>query len=144
MEQKNNIHSYKIIPELNLIYRFFKGSFNLSDIIGTKELLKKDKDYLPTLNYLNDVREAKIETTAEDVIKYINYVKSNKSVYDKRKSIFVTDTPNQVVFVTLLNLKKDENLIDLYVVSSLGMALRTLEIPETYKNYINDLIIENK
>lgn len=136
----NKGHSYKIIPELNLIIRRFKGRYSIPEIIQVTEIFSNDKGYLPTMNHLVDIKEAEILANDDDIFELVDYYKASKKVYAKRKTVLLTETPDQVVFGTLLNHYKNEKLVELSVVSTLDPALSILGIPLSNKTIIRNII----
>ncbi|HLN22099.1 MAG TPA: hypothetical protein VK213_13480 [Bacteroidales bacterium] len=132
------------MPELNLIIRSFKGELTVSDIIQSSEIISKERDFLPTMNFLNDIQETEFQIKEEDIIEVINYYKTTSKVYARRKSVHLTKTPTQVIFGTLMNLYKNETLVELSVVSTLDAALLKLDLPPGKKTSIMDVLEKNR
>jgi hypothetical protein len=134
---------YIILPELRLIIRYYKGSFTIPELVHALEETAKDKLYDPTFNVINDFRDARSEVKIGEINRLFGYIKAHKKLYGKRKSAYLTKTPNQTVFSMMLGLLKYEKLIAFKTFSTLEETLRWFELPltdlEMIENTIEDL-----
>lgn len=133
---------YKILKELNLIIRFCSGQPSLDNLFDYIEITANDIDYLPTMLVLNDIRDCSIVFNEEDIIAFIKKTTKSNRLYAKRKIVFVTNTPNQVVFSSLIELFKNETLIEISITSTIEKALIDLNISEINYDLINNTLKE--
>lgn len=124
-------YNYKILKEQNLVIKYYSGNFSLKDMVDCVESTWKDTDYLPTMFVLNDLRDCVIAIKKSVILDFINKIKKNPRVYAKRQIVFLTNTPNQVVFTSMIDLFKNEKLIELNTVSTIERALKYLMISES-------------
>lgn len=124
-----------------MIIRCFKGNFNLKEAFEKVKESCSHKAYHKSLNIINDIRFIELDMDYESVLEFIKAFKSNVAIYgEKRKSVLLTNTPNQAAFSTLLNLKKDDDTIDLKVTSTIEAAIAHIKISEKNKKHISNLI----
>jgi hypothetical protein len=71
-----------------------------------------------------------IDIENEAIFDFINKIKRSPKVYAKRKIVFLSDTPNQVVFSSMIDYFKNEPFIQLSTVSTIERALKYLMISE--------------
>jgi hypothetical protein len=136
-------NKYKILPDKRLIVRYYDGLFSLNDIIAFLNETGKDALYDPTFNVINDFRDAETNVKIKEINELFGYVKGNKKIYGKRKSVFLTKTPNQTVFSMMLGLLKYENEVKIKTFSTLLDAIKWLGFTPSdlnaIENCINDL-----
>lgn len=101
---------YKIIPELNLIIDCWNGKLTFDKILASKLDQVKDKDWNQAYNNISDIRNAVFDLTNEDAKKIIDYTKTDKRWQEKRKTAYLTNNPNQVVFQKLLEINKTQEI----------------------------------
>jgi hypothetical protein len=140
-------YRYKILPEKHLIIKYFRGSFTISEIIKWMDETAQDSLFDTSFNVLNDYRDAESKMSYEEIHKFIEFLKGDEMSYGKRKSAFITDTPNQTVFSFLLYRFNNEELIKIRTFSTLLDATKWLGLQlsekDSIENFINDLKKEN-
>jgi hypothetical protein len=136
--------SYKIFPELKLIIRYYRGSFSINDLICTVEKTGKDNLYDPTFDVINDFRDASSKVKIGEINSFFGYIKNHKTLYGKRKTVYLTSTPNQTVFSMMMGLLKHENLIAFKTFSTLEEAIKWVGLPVSELGKINNAIHELK
>jgi hypothetical protein len=119
-------YKYKILPEKRLIIRYYQGLFSLNDLIAFLNETGKDALYDPTFNVINDFRNAESTVKIGEINTLFGYVKGSKKIYGKRKSAFITRTPNQTVFSMMMGLLKYENEVKFKTFSTLIEAIKWL------------------
>lgn len=122
---------YRILPGMRLILRYYRGTFSIPELVVTIEETAKDKLYSPSFNVINDFRDAKSEVKIGEINKLFGYIKGHKRLYGKRKSAYLTKTPDQKVFSMMLGLLKHEKLISFKTFSTLEETLRWVDLPVT-------------
>ncbi len=133
---------YKIIPSKKLVVEYFKGDIYWDDMFSFIDEISKDKNYNVSFNSLIDLREATLQLTTDDVKKYIRYLEEHTEVLGKRKLAMITNSPNQVVYVTLYQLLSDKLPLKIKIFSTYQKALYWLDMPEFTENEFNSLISE--
>ncbi len=114
---------YRIVRDCNLLIQYYHGEISLNDIYNSADIISNDPDFDNSLNILNDLREAILITDEESIKELIAHIKKSNILYYERKTAFITSTPNQVVFSTLIELLKNESLVNVKTVSTLENAL---------------------
>ena len=123
-------YRYRVLREQMLVIKYYSGNLSIKDLFEYVEITGDDSDYLPSMFVLNDLRDCYINIEGDAIIDFISKVRESPKVYAKRKIVFLTNNPNQVVFSTMLNMLKKENFIDLYTVSTIGSAFKHLMISD--------------
>ena len=136
----NKKYAYKIISELNLIVRYFTGEINLTDILQSMTTVADEKNYLSSMDIINDIRDVELKVKHDEIQQLIDFVRSNKKIYYKRTSYILTNTPGQVVFGRLIDLFKKEDKINVVVVSTLETIFFKLDMIDTHKVIVNDAL----
>ena len=76
----NKPTTYSILTELNLIVECFGGRFNASDLLKLKIEELKDPKYKSTYNFLGDLSLSTVDTTYEELVEYIQTIKSMSGI----------------------------------------------------------------
>lgn len=95
------ISAYKILPDCNLIIEIHKGILDVISYIEFKKKLSEDSDFKANMNNFINYRKVTFNTTPDDVLKFVSFIKNSAKVLGKRKVALLTDTPNQVVTTTI-------------------------------------------
>jgi hypothetical protein len=133
-------YGYKILPDKGLILKYYLGSFSLEDFIGCTTETAQDILYESSYSVINDFRDATFSMEIKEVYEFVNLMKGNKKLYSKRNIVFLTSTPNQTVYTIILELLKDEPLINKKTFSTLVEAVKWLGFqPEDFAFIENEL-----
>ncbi len=138
MKVKN--YNYQILKESNLIIKSYQGTISLSEMYDYVESTSRAADFSAKFNVINDIRDASFILDKVVLLELIQKFKKNKLVYGQRKIVFITSTPNQVVFSTMLNMFKDESNINISVVSTLSAAMNRLNIPISEFSHLDNIL----
>lgn len=135
---------YKILKEDNFLILNYCEKTSLNDLFNSINIVANDIDYNSNMSILNDLRDCEIPTDERSICKLTEYIKNNKKIYAKRRTALLTESPNQVVFSTLLVDLKKESLVSISIVSTLKSAL--MHLKGNTKDYmlINDIIKDLK
>jgi hypothetical protein len=140
-------YSYKILPEKHLIIKYFHGPFSMDEIIKWMDETRQNSLFDTSFNVLNDYRDAESKMTYEEIHKFTEFLKGDELSYGKRKSAFITNTPNQTVFSFLLYRFNNEELIKIKTFSTLLEAAKWLGLQRSdidiIENFIKGLKTEN-
>lgn len=131
---------YKIVKENKLIIHYFSGKVLLNDLFNSIKIVINDVDFDPHMSVLNDLRDCEIITDTKSIYELTEYVKNNKKLYAKRKTAFLTNSPKQVVFSTLLINLKNEPLVSIKIVSTIESALKHLKGNTYDYELVNNII----
>ncbi len=140
----NNIATYKIFPELNIIIEYYHGIISLESLIKYKEVLFKDKLYSEDYNYLDDFRDAEFNFSFDEITDYITFeienIKVNRSKY--LALIFLTPKQSVPLFLYLKGKQTRNNNIEVF--STVKSAISWVRISDDHYTFINDTLIDLK
>ena len=136
---KETYTDYRIIPEKNLIIEYYCGSITIEHLIKLKNQMSKEPEYNPSFSIIDDFRDARLLFKKEDIQAYMDYVKNTQKTFGKRKTVFITKTPDQVVRTTLFDILIDLP-ISIKTVSTIKAAIEWLELGEGENDIINSII----
>jgi hypothetical protein len=137
-------YSYKIFPEKRLIIKYYQGKFSIVDFIKCMEITGQDSLFDSTFNVINDFMDAELSVEINEIREFVNYIKGHNILYGKRKSTFLTRTPNQTVFTIMLDQVSDETLVNIKTFSTLSALTKWLGFPLSDSDIIEDYINELK
>lgn len=121
-------YHYRILHEEKLIVEYYSGEIILENLIAYKKILLADPEYSPQYNLLVDLRDATFLLTEYEIKKYLEYTKPVHYLFKKRKSAYLTHTPNQVVFVTFIDYYSEVFLpIEVKIFSTTNVAISWLK-----------------
>jgi hypothetical protein len=127
----NNSISYKIIPEKKLVLEYFCGTLTWKDIVNNKKKLVLEKEYNPTYNIIDDVRDAFATFTEEGINEFVKLLNTHKGLYGNRRSAILTNTPNQIVNSVMLDSLKKDLPINFKTVSTFIEAAKWVKVAHT-------------
>lgn len=131
---------YKILPDKGLILKCYHGPFSLNDFIVCTTETALDNLYNSAFSVINDFRDASFLIEIKELHEFVNLMKGNKKLYSKRSIVFLTSTPNQTVYTIMLELLKDEPLINKKTFSTLIEAVKWLGFqPDEFATIENEL-----
>lgn len=116
---------YYILKEKGVIIEVLKGSITLQDYIAFKMDQLNDKDFTPELDYFIDYCDVNIvfsNEMREKIEQYIAFSKTIENPSRYSKVAVITNTPDQVVFSTILG-SSDERKINYKIFSTMEAAL---------------------
>ena len=90
-----------------------------------KQQVKED-GFSPDFNILMDVHNVKFHGKSVEVNEYVRFYQENKSITGERRIAVLTDTPNQVFFITLFEQYNDQLSQRTKVFSTVETALMWL------------------
>lgn len=133
-------YHYRILHEEKLIVEYYSGDIVLENLIEFKKILLTDPEYNPQYNLLIDLRDATFLLTEYEIKKYLEYAKPVLYLFKKRKSAYLTHTPNQVVFVTFIEYYSEGFLpIEVKIFSTTNAAISWLK-----HSIYNSDVLENE
>jgi hypothetical protein len=137
-------YKYKILSDKRLIIKYFCGSFTKPDIIKWMNETVQDRLFDPSFSVLNDYRDADSSIKTKEIHEFVDFLWEDKISYGKRKSAFLTNTPNQTVFTTLLGQFNHEELIKIKTFSTLIAAVEWLGLQPSDLETIEDILEDLK
>ncbi len=139
-----NNHTYKIFTEYNLLIRYFQDNTAISDIYDNIISSLTDNNYHNNLKVLFDLRDAQLEINMEAMKNFANCIRINSVLQEKRYSVFLTTTPNQVAFSNILSSLRIHQRFQFRTVSTLHAAINFLDLEELSESEIEKIILDIK
>ncbi len=136
---KNKIE-YIILDNKSLIIESYIGNFKVDELIEFKVKVSNDKIYDPNFNVIHDFRKLEFLFGIEEISKYINLISKNSKLLGNRKSVMITETPNQVVTSMGFDLLKNNLPIQVNVCSTLENAFNFINLPKEDWKFIESLV----
>lgn len=134
---------YKIIPELNLIIDCWYGELTFDKILSSKLEQANDPEWNQAYHNISDIRNAVFSLSDKEAKKIIDYTRTDIRWQHKRKTAYLTDNPNQVVFQKLLEFNKSREIPnEIEGFSTLNAILNWLQIDMSEFEKINNIIRE--
>jgi len=130
---------YRIIQKKSLILEYYRGKYNVDELIDFKIKVGNDPDYNPNFDIIHDFRELVFDLEVEEVAKYVQVLIENKKYVGKRKSTMITQTPNQVTASIGFELLKNDLPVAVKVSSTLDAALVFIQIPKNEWEHIKKI-----
>ena len=97
----DTFYNYKILPTHKVFLQYYRGKVNFDAAVSGMAFLTSDKQYDSSFNSIVDFREAVLQFEEKDAEKFIEFLHNIKAVTHSRRIAFLTDTPNQVVLLSL-------------------------------------------
>ena len=132
--------AYKILDDKSLIIESYIGGFNVDELIEFKKKVGNDKNYNPNFNVIHDIRKLEFLLDLEEISKYISLISENKKLLGNRKSVFITETPKQVVTTSVFDLMKKKLPIKVKVCSTFETAFNFIDLPKNDWEYLETSI----
>ncbi len=139
-----NNHTYKIFTEYNLLIRYFQDNTAISDIYDNIISSLTDNSYHNNLKVLFDLRNAQLEINMEAMKNFANCIRIHSALQEKRYSVFLTTTPNQVAFSNILSSLRIHQRFQFRTVSTLQAAINFLDLKELSESEIEKIIFDIK
>jgi hypothetical protein len=135
--------SYRILPEFKLVLGKYTGTVSEKDIISLKDTIRKDNAFNRDFNILDDFTDADFNLSAGGPEIILHWLQDNFS--SSRRSALLTNTPDQVVTITLFkHLEKNKLPMNIQIFSTLASASRWIGISDRNINDIAEVINELK
>jgi hypothetical protein len=132
----DSVFGYKILPEQKLLLQYFKGMVNIDVTIASLSKLSNDNSFNSSFNSIVDFRDAFLQFEEKDAAKFIEFLQKQNIFNPNKKIAFLTDTPNQVVLLTLFSaFAQNFNLLN-KIFSTLEISLHWIPIDENDKSLI--------
>ncbi len=119
---------YKIIPKLKLQIEIAVGRCTTDDFLMLKMLEIKDPLYNKNYNFLVDLRNLEFEYSSVELQTFLQFLHTQDDVIGKRKSAFLTTTPQQIALITMYSKKTNDLPMNFRVFTTIKEALRFIEI----------------
>ncbi len=131
---------YLIVDNKSLIIESYIGNFNVDELIEFKKKVGNDKIYNPNFNVIHDFRKAEFLFDIGEIAKYISLISKNNKLLGNRKSVMITETPNQFVTSMGFDLMKNKLSIQVKVCSTLETSFNFIELPKKDWKFIESLV----
>ncbi|MBS2097587.1 hypothetical protein [Carboxylicivirga linearis] len=141
---KNSWHSYQIIKKYNIIIRYFSKSIGIKDIYANISNSLSDPDYNSDLKVIFDFRDAVFSIDMDAIKKFADNIRKHPSLQEKRVIVFLTHTPNQVVFSNILHSFQQYQRFQIHVLSTMEATLLHLGLENSLITEMEDTIAKMK
>lgn len=134
--------SYCILKDENLIVEYHEGVTTLQDLIAFRMQQGTDVNFSPTYNLISDIRNLTFDAAPSDIDAFAAFHKQNPNLIGKRKNAVLTETPDQVVLVTMFDSSHIDLLQSIHIVSTISAAIswvRTGLSVATINSILDDL-----
>ncbi len=135
----NKVGRFKIIPEKRLILIYFIGEISIDELIFLNKCSFKAPGYDASFDVIVDLRDCYPKANIDDLRYYINFINENKSFYKKRKGVYLTSKPEEVVATTLFSKMHKDVPFEIEIFSTVSAMTFWLN-----RNRINTQFIENE
>lgn len=119
---------YKILPELRLQIEKASGKCSTDDFLKLKMQELKDPLYNKNYNFLVDIRNLDFTYSSVELQKFLHFLHTQENVVGKRKSAFLTTTPQQIALITMYSNKTKDLPMNFKVFTTIKESLRFIEI----------------
>lgn len=134
--------SYKIIPELKLLLEYYEGFITLDSFLKYKNDLISDSAYNNSFCAINDLRNCTLAYNTEELKKYVEFAGKYEHGEDLRRSVTITNAPEQVVLSSMYA-KHSHEVNDIsFVVSSMLAAIEYLHLPVEQLDNLENILSE--
>lgn len=135
--------NYKIIPELKIYIDCWYGKLTFDKILTAKLEQVNDSLWNQAYNNISDIRNAIFTLSDEEAKKIIDYTRTDERWQYDRKTAYLTNNPNQIVFQKLLEFNKSQEIPNkIEAFSTLEAIMSWLNIDKCDFDKINNIIIE--
>jgi len=134
--------SYCIFKDKHLIVEYHEDNATIQDLIAFRLQQGADVNFSPTYNLISDIRNLTFDVTLSDVDAFAAFHKQNPHLIGKRKNAILTETPDQVVLVTVFDSSHIDLSQSIQVVSTISSAVSwvgTVLSSATIKSILDDL-----
>ncbi len=139
---KTPIFRYKIFEDDNLVLRYYSGTITLDDHIRFMNQTFNDPRIKSTTNIINDYRDADFSyfNPQNEISSFIDKVVNTKTFLGNKKVAFITNSPNQTIYSTLIESAKDDNMVLTKTFSTIINALYWVTLSTTLLQQIEQTI----
>ncbi|MFO7934507.1 MAG: hypothetical protein R6U78_10535 [Bacteroidales bacterium] len=135
--------SYRILPEHRLIVSLYAGHISEQEIISLKETIRQDPKFNISYNTLDDFTDVDFHVSKESYMLVFEWLREHYSW--ERNSAVLTDTPDQVVNISLFNYIQKHSLpMRIRIFSTLEGALNWVSVPVKNAPAIKSVLEELK
>ena len=135
-----NKKEYIILDNKSLVIESYIGNFNVDELIEFKKEVGDDKIYNPNFDVIHDFRKSEFLFDIDEIAKYISLISKNNKLLGNRKSVMITETPNQFVTSMGFDLMKNKLPIQVKVCSTFGTAFNFIDLPKKDWKFIESLV----
>ena len=134
------MNTYQIIKNSNLIVHYLSGDVTASLIIEQMKRISLEQDYSIYYDVITDLRDSNVKTEIQEIGGFVDFVTNDLKIVAKRKVIYLTSKPYEVVLTTLLSDVIKNSEINIYVCSTIDSAVNFIDNADINKQSLNDLI----
>lgn len=125
-----SLSKFSIIPECNVLIEYYAGNVSLPHFLQLKEAESKHPLYSPSLSVITDIRHVDFHSFDKTYVEsFVNFITSNPEFVATRKTVIITQTPNQVVWAQMFDDFIRKIGVHVHTVTSPSAAYSWLHIP---------------
>jgi len=140
----NNTYLYRIFKEWKLIIVYYEGDIDISDLKNLRSKLKNESDYSPKFDVINDLRECNLQMEVNEIKGYFTFLKNELQIINRRKLVFLTSKPKEVVLTRLLSDALYDISIFGQIFTTSKEGLKWLSNQNIDIEYFENIIVEMK
>ena len=141
---ENSWHSYQIIKKYNIIIRYFSNNIVIKDIYANISNSLSEPEYNSDLKVIFDFRDAVFNIDMDAIKGFADNIRKHPSLQEKRVIVFLTHTPNQVVFSNILHSFQQYQRFQIHVLSTMEATLLHLGLKSSLIEEMEDTIVKMK
>lgn len=126
-----NLKAYNINKDKQYILEYYGGKFDLDELIEFKLQIANEISYNPNFNIIHDFRDAEFGFSYADVKKYVETLQNTNHLVGNRKSVTITQTPNQVITSVGFEMQKKNLPIPFKTTSTIDAAIKFAGLAES-------------
>lgn len=138
----NSKSAYCIIIDKSLIIEYYKGNFNIDELISIKKIIHQDAYYNPNFNVIQNISDAIFQFQLNEINKLVDLSFKVPNIQNRR-SCMLTSTPNQVAMALGYDMLKKDLPVMIHVCSTYEVAFQFIGIVKNdrplIKQYFNEL-----
>lgn len=140
----SNTYIYRIFKKWKLIIVYYGGDIDISDLKNLRSKLSNESDYSPKFDVINDLRECNLQIDVDEIEGYFTFLKNDLQIINRRKLVFLTSKPNEVVLTHLLSDAISDISIFGQIFSTSKEGLKWLSNQNLDFEYFENIIVEMK
>lgn len=141
---ENSWHSYQILKKYNIIIRYFSKTTGIKDIYANISNSLSNPEYNSDLKSIFDFRDAVFNIEMDAIREFADNIRKHPSLQEKRVVVFLTHTPNQVVFSNILHSFQQYQRFQIHVLSTMEATLLHLGLEGNLITEIEETIAKMK
>lgn len=132
----SSYYKHKILSKQRIFLQYFKGIVNFNTIVIVMNKVMSDKSFDPSFNSIVDFRDAHIDFDEIEVERFVDILNKQNALNKYRRAALLTNTPNQVVFLSMYTSLTEKNIVNYKIFSTIESSLQWIEINKESETFI--------